>query len=84
MWGDNLTWRTATSYDAVKAIALASENAATRDELQRILRESHPYIIGASGNFKFNDSGDRNFEPVLVKVKANPDRGYYFELLKNR
>lgn len=81
MWEVDLTWRTATSYDAIKAIALALENSPTRSGIKNTLRNSNFSLSGANGKVQFLPSGDRTFEPALVKVKANPERGYYFELL---
>ena len=85
IWGQDvvLTWRTATSYDAAKAITTALTNNRTRQEIQRQLRQDDFAIAGANGTIKFLPSGDRSLKPALVKVKANPERGYYFELLSS-
>jgi len=81
-WGEDvtLTWRTATSYDATKAIAQGLSRSSTRADLQNTLANSIP-IAGANGQVQFLPSGDRTIDVVLVEVKANPERGYYFELL---
>ena len=86
LWGEDLvlTWRTATSYDATKAIAATLTPNARRQDLQRRLRNHDLIIAGANGTVKFLPSGDRSLEPTLVTVKANPQQGYYFELLKDR
>jgi len=83
IWGEEaiLTWRTATSYDAAKALTTALTSSQTRQEIQRQLRELA--IAGANGTIQFFPSGDRNLAPALVTVKANPERGYYFELLSS-
>ena len=83
-WGVDtmLTWRTATSYDATKAIALGLQANSTRDGLQDTLRQGKLTIAGANSQVEFLPSGDRISTTALVKVKASPERGYYFELLK--
>ena len=84
IWGRDaaLTWRTATSYDATKAIAHGLYNNPTREDLQATLRNSELTVIGANSQIQFLPSGDRQVETALVEVKANPERGYYFELLE--
>ena len=86
LWGKDLalTWRTATSYDAVKAIATTLPKSSTRQEIQRQLKQDTFAIPGANGTVKFLASGDRSLKTALVKVKANPERGYYFELIENQ
>jgi len=42
------------------------------------LRNSNFSTPGANGNVQFLPSGDRVIKPVLVKVKAAPEKGYYF------
>ena len=79
-----LTWRTATSYDATKAIALGLQANSTRDGLQDTLRQGQLTISGANGQVQFLPSGDRLIKTALVKVKAQPKRGYYFELLEGK
>ena len=85
LWNEDviLTWRTATSYDAVKAIATTLATSSTRQEIQRQLKQDTFAISGANGTVKFLASGDRNIETALVTVKANPERGYYFELIES-
>ena len=36
------------------------------------------------GGKQFLTSGDRTLDIALAKVKANPERGYYFELLTDK
>ncbi len=86
IWGADtmLTWRTATSYDATKAIALGLQTNNTRDGLQDTLRQGQLTISGANSLVQFLSSGDRLIKTALVKVKAQPKRGYYFELLEGK
>ena len=81
-WGNDvtLTWRTATSYDATKAIAQGLKISSTRADLRDVLH-SNSSIAGANSQVQFLPSGDRTIDTALVEVKANPERGYYFELL---
>lgn len=85
IWGADaiLTWRTATSYDATKAITTALTSNRTRSEIQSQLKQDNFAIAGANGTIKFLPSGDRSLKPALVTVKANPQQGYYFELLSS-
>ncbi|MEL6911712.1 MAG: ABC transporter substrate-binding protein [Cyanobacteria bacterium J06629_2] len=82
-WGTEatLTWRTAMSYDATKAIAQGLVSSNSRSALKTTLRQQNQSISGANSQVQFLPSGDRTIETALVKVKANPERGYYFELL---
>ena len=86
IWGTDtlLTWRTATSYDATKAVAKALQVSNIRSDLAYTLRNSSLNISGANTQVKFLASGDRDMSNILVKVKANPERGYYFELLRDK
>ena len=86
LWNEDvvLTWRTATSYDAVKVIATALATSSTRQEIQHQLKQDTFAISGANGTIKFLASGDRSFDTALVTVKANPERGYYFELIESQ
>ena len=83
-WGTDavLTWRTATSYDAVCAIAQGLKISTTRSDLQNALRNSDLNVAGANSQIQFLPSGDRTIDTALVEVKANPQQGYYFELLE--
>jgi branched-chain amino acid transport system substrate-binding protein len=83
LWGEDtmLTWRTATSYDAATAIATSLKQYPTRDGLQSALRTASVAVMGANSQVQFLPSGDRIIKSTLVKVKATPQKGYYFELL---
>ncbi|MEM8719460.1 MAG: ABC transporter substrate-binding protein [Cyanobacteria bacterium P01_G01_bin.39] len=85
IWGKDapITWRTGTSYDATKAISLGLQQNNTREGLKNVLRNSQLTIDGANNQFQFLPSGDRTIKTALVKVKANPQQGYYFELLSD-
>lgn len=85
-WGINGNWRIATSYDATSAVikALKQNSDRDRDTVALTLHEPDFSIPGANGNVQFLPSGDRIIKPVLVKMKASPGKGYYFELLSTK
>lgn len=75
LWGAEVNWRTAMSYDATQAIVEAlvqsgNDRKKLRDELARINAN------GATGNIAFTDLGDRKLEGgglgILVKVEQRP------------
>ena len=82
-WGNDapLTWRTATSYDATKAISQRLKINSTRSGLRDALRNPSFSVAGANSQVQFLPSGDRTIDAALIRVKANTERGYYFELL---
>ncbi len=74
-----MSWRSAMSYDAAKAIIEGLRrlgNNPTRQELQQVLSASDFFAEGAAGNVEF-ENGDRKITPennaelnVLVRVKC--------------
>jgi branched-chain amino acid transport system substrate-binding protein len=70
LWGGQVSWRTAMSYDAAIAIATGlQQSAGTRQELQQAFRRSNFSAVGASGTVKFLPTGDRQFPPAIVSVR---------------
>ncbi len=80
LWGADVSWRTALSYDATKAFIAAIELNPTREGVQQALTSSNFSAIGASGAIRFLASGDRNAPVQLVKIApGNRSRtGYDF------
>jgi branched-chain amino acid transport system substrate-binding protein len=85
LWGKDapVNWRTAMSYDATKAIITGLINAndsINRNSLLLALHNKKFSAAGASGEIKFLSTGDRQLDPILVKVKKReePDTGYGF------
>ncbi|ARV60226.1 ABC transporter substrate-binding protein [Nostocales cyanobacterium HT-58-2] len=81
LWRGPVNWRTATAYDATKAIIAGLQQSNTRDELQKVLRNSGFSVNGATGKIQFLPSGDRRDNAIfLVKVQPNPraEKGYEF------
>ncbi len=85
-WGGlaTITWRTATTYDAVQLIVEGLRRSdRTREGLQQALSNNSFSIRGATGTIQFSPSGDRAGTAVLVKVQPNPkvSMGYSFKML---
>ncbi|MBP5976961.1 ABC transporter substrate-binding protein [Brasilonema sp. CT11] len=85
LWGNPVTWRSATSYDAAVAIISGLQQSTTREELQKVLQNSNFYAEGATGKIQFSQSGDRRDiknDVVLIQIQpssASPT-GYKFFL----
>lgn len=68
-WGGSVNWRTATAYDATKAVIAGLQKNQTRVGLQQVLGSRDFTAMGQNGEIKFNYiSGDRMGTPILVKV----------------
>ncbi|MBD2626573.1 ABC transporter substrate-binding protein [Trichormus variabilis] len=68
-WGGSVNWRTATAYDATKAVIAGLQKKQTRVGLQQVLESRDFTAMGQNGEIKFNYiSGDRMGTPILVKV----------------
>jgi branched-chain amino acid transport system substrate-binding protein len=91
LWGGAVTWRTAMSYDATRAIAAGLQQATnidlqqrtTRTGLKDILRSPEFSINGATGKVRFIQSGERQIVRemgILIQVKPDPKSqfGYTF------
>ncbi|MBD2034586.1 amino acid ABC transporter substrate-binding protein [Leptolyngbya sp. FACHB-321] len=68
LWGGDVNWRTATAYDATKALAVAIARNPTRSGVQQALTASDFAAAGASEPVRFLPSGDRSVGIQLVKV----------------
>jgi len=68
LWGADVNWRTALSYDATKAFIAAIELNPTREGIQLGLTSSNLSATGATGAIRFLASGDRNAPVQLVKI----------------
>jgi len=88
MWQAETSWRTATAYDAVAAIAEGfrrTPGELTRAALFTALKSSDFSAAGATGTVAFDGLGDRQVSPdigvlVTIQPKANGN-GYEFVLL---
>ncbi|MDZ8184313.1 MAG: ABC transporter substrate-binding protein [Nostoc sp. ChiSLP02] len=81
LWGGDVSWRTATSYDATVALIAALKRNPTRSGVQQALLSSDFSATGASGTIRFLSSGDRNAPVQLVKIVpgSRSRTGYDFE-----
>lgn len=71
-WGGKVNWRTATAYDATRAIVTAFRPGMTRSDLQQALRSPGFVAQGAGEAVQFLPSGDRLGKVLLVQVKSGP------------
>jgi branched-chain amino acid transport system substrate-binding protein len=75
LWGGQVSWRTAMSYDATIAIATGIQQSdGTRQGLQQALVRSNFRAMGASGTIKFLSTGDRQLQPAIVSVRQREDK----------
>ncbi|MBE8970267.1 amino acid ABC transporter substrate-binding protein [Nostocales cyanobacterium LEGE 12452] len=81
LWGGDVSWRSALSYDATLALIAALERNPTRSGVQQALVSSDFSATGASGTIRFLTSGDRNAPVQLVKIVpgSRSRTGYDFE-----
>ncbi|MEH1903941.1 MAG: ABC transporter substrate-binding protein [Nostoc sp.] len=81
LWGGDVSWRSALSYDATVALIEALKRNPTRLGVQEALASSDFSAIGASGTIRFLASGDRNAPVQLVKIVpgSRSRTGYDFE-----
>jgi len=87
LWGAAINWRTATSYDATKALAEAIEiGGASRDGVFEALSDSQFEAEGATDSVRFSTQGDRNRPSQLVTVVKSENgisgTGYDYEPVK--
>ena len=81
LWGMEGNWRTATAYDATKALLAGIDSANTRTELQQVLMNPGFSAPGALGQIQFKPSGDRQIEATLVKVQAGKSSGTGYDFV---
>lgn len=69
-WGapETISWRTALSYDAAKALIAAIGREPTREGVQRALTQPDFVAQGAIEEVKFTPSGDRQGQVQLVTI----------------
>ncbi|MBD2528491.1 AAA-like domain-containing protein [Nostoc flagelliforme FACHB-838] len=90
-WGGQISWRTATTYDATQAFikAISMSNNPTRQTVLKNLKSVNLSSKETSGYpLYFDNKGDRQQEPVLVKVERNPgapfESGFMFKQVKDK
>ena len=83
LWGGDVNWRSATSYDAALAIAGGLRQANSREGLQQSLNNNLE-MEGAAGKIAFQPSGDRANASILVKVERGNRSGVGYEFVPLR
>jgi len=84
-WGEEVSWRTATSYDATQAFikALSLSEKPSRDAVLKNLKSINLAANETSGYPLHFVNGEREGQdPVLVKVVRDSNNKLQFELLK--
>ena len=77
LWGGQVNWRTAMSYDATQAIIGGLQQATSRDQLQSVLANPSFAVDGATEKFRFHQ-GDRLGLVKLAYIgKSNRDTDSY-------
>jgi branched-chain amino acid transport system substrate-binding protein len=75
LWGGQVSWRTAMSFDAGSAIVTGLQQSdGTRQGLQQTLRQPQFSANGGSGTVKFLPTGDREYQPTVTQVQQQGDK----------
>jgi branched-chain amino acid transport system substrate-binding protein len=80
LWGGDISWRTATAYDAVMALAAGLKANPTREGLAAAL-SSNLNIEGATAPIRFLPTGDRNEPSQLVQVQPGNRSGTGYDYI---
>lgn len=81
LWKGDVSWRTATAYDAVVAIATGLAEDASREGLKTALDDSNFTVESATGPINFLPSGDRRQVDRLVQVEAGTRSGTGYDFV---
>ncbi|MGK7942249.1 MAG: ABC transporter substrate-binding protein [Crocosphaera sp.] len=83
-WGGNVSWRTATTYDATYVLINGLKQGQTRDTLQDALDNPQFSSETINGEVKFLANGDRKGQSILIQVQRsrNHPTGYDFQILE--
>lgn len=81
LWGGDVNWRTAMSYDAVQVFVTAMQQDPTRTGIQQTLVDPSFSAAGATGTIRFLPSGDRNQPMQLVTVEPGTRSGYGYDFV---
>ncbi|MEG4283509.1 ABC transporter substrate-binding protein [Microcoleus sp. A006_D1] len=87
LWGIDVNWRTAMSYDAVQVLRLGrsigkiapSSGQAGRVMLAKTLAGADFKVSGATGEIRFLSSGDRNSNVVLLQIVPDTQSGASYD-----
>ncbi len=81
LWGGDVSWRTALTYDAARAFIAALQQNPTRQGIQQVLLSPGFSATGSSGTIQFLPSGDRNLAPQLVIVEPSDRSGFGYDFV---
>ncbi|MEL6903468.1 MAG: ABC transporter substrate-binding protein [Cyanobacteria bacterium J06606_4] len=81
LWKGDVSWRTATAYDAVIAIAAGLTGDATREGLKAALDDNNFSVDSATGPINFLPSGDRRQVDRLVVVEPGTRSGAGYDFV---
>ncbi|MEM8502811.1 MAG: ABC transporter substrate-binding protein [Cyanobacteria bacterium P01_D01_bin.1] len=81
LWEGDVSWRTATAYDAVVAIAAGLEGDASRGGLKSALDDNNFSVESATGPIVFLPSGDRRQVDRLVTVEPGTRSGTGYDFV---
>ena len=81
LWKGDVSWRTASTYDAVLAIATGLQGDASREGLKAALDSEDFNLDTSSGPLSFLPSGDRRQVDRLVKVEAGTRSGAGYDFI---
>lgn len=84
LWGGDVNWRTATSYDATLAIISGLRKSNSRQGLQQTLSSPDFSIDGAAGPITFQPSGDRANASILIRVSKGLLSGVGYDFVPIR
>ncbi len=78
LWRATVNWRTATAYDATRAIIDGLQQNQTRSGLQHALQNPAFSTAGSGELIRFLDTRDRRLTSVLIQVRSDGSGGYHF------
>ncbi|MBD2250590.1 bifunctional serine/threonine-protein kinase/ABC transporter substrate-binding protein [Nostoc parmelioides] len=80
----NITWRTATSYDAMLVLSQAITQNPTRLGIKKTLSQPQFSVTGATGVIQFEGSDRRNGKITMVRVQRNCDDNSFVVIPSDR
>jgi branched-chain amino acid transport system substrate-binding protein len=81
LWGGDVNWRTAMSYDAAMTLVEGLKAGGDRQTILQTIAQPGFTFQGATGAVKFLPSGDRNQPMQLVVVQAGGRSGYGYDFV---
>jgi len=81
LWEGDVSWRTATAYDAMRAIAAGLSVDPSREGLKAALDNTDFSVDSATGPLVFLPSGDRRQVDRLVQVEAGTRSGTGYDFV---